>query len=63
MNALSGYQEGAPELALPGGYNASLDPFNTRYDGTNVALSAGGQFLSQEQDRFQKTLNLNITPG
>ena len=63
MNALSGYQEGAPELALPGGYDASLDPFNTRYDGTNVALSAGGQFLSKEQDRFQRTLNLNITPG
>ena len=63
MNALSDYQEGAPELALPGGYDASLDPFNTRYDGTNVALSAGGQFLSQEQDRFQKTLNLNISGG
>jgi hypothetical protein len=63
MNALSGYQEGAPELALPGGYDASLDPFNTRYDGTNVALSAGGQFLSKEQDRFQKTLNLNIAGG
>jgi len=63
MNALSEYQENVPELELPGGYDTSLDPYNTRYDGTNVALSAGGQFLSKEQDRFQRTLNLNITPG
>ena len=63
LNALSGYTEDTADLSLPGGYDASLDPYNSRYDGTNVASAGGGQFLTKAQQQFFAQQNLNIAGG
>ena len=61
---LDNYGEGEEELAAyPGGYDASLDPYNTYYDGTNVASAGGGGLLTKEQQQFFMNQNLNIGRG
>jgi hypothetical protein len=61
---LDNYGEGEEDLAvLPGYGDASLDPYNTIYGGTNVSAAGGGQFLTDAQNRFQQSLNLNIKRG
>ena len=59
LSSLAGGDDGPPYIPYAGGADTSLNPFGTRYDGTNIAHAGGGQFLTEEQKIFQGQ-DLNI---
>ena len=55
-----GGEDGPGYVAYGAGADTSLNPFGTRYDGTNVAHAGGGQFLTEEQKKYFAGQDLNI---
>ena len=60
LSSLAGDDGGPGYVAYGSGADTSLNPFGTRYDGTNVAHAGGGQFLTEEQKRYFQGQDLNI---
>ena len=60
LSTLAGDDGGPGYIPYAGGADTSLNPFGTRYDGTNVSHAGGGQFLSEEQKKYFSEQNLNI---
>jgi len=60
LSSLAGGDDGPPYIPYAGGADTSLNPFGTRYDGTNVSHAGGGQFLSEEQKKYFQSQDLNI---
>ena len=59
LSTLAGDDGGPGYIPYAGGADTSLNPFGTRYDGTNVSHAGGGQFLSEEQKKYFSEQNLN----
>ena len=60
LSSLAGDDGGPGYVAYGSGADTSLNPFGTRYDGTNIAHAGGGQFLTEEQKRYFQGQDLNI---
>ena len=60
LSSLAGDDGGPGYVAYGAGADTSLNPFGTRYDGTNVAHAGGGQFLTEEQKKYFAGQDLNI---
>lgn len=60
LSSLAGGDDGPPYIPYAGGADSSLNPFATRYDGTNVSHAGGGQFLTEEQKKYFQSQDLNI---
>lgn len=60
LSTLAGDDGGPGYVAYGSGADTSLNPFGTRYDGTNVAHAGGGQFLTEEQKKYFAGQDLNI---
>ena len=60
LSALSVMNDDQPLPMGGAGVSTALDPFGSRYGGTDVASAGGGQFLTEEQKKFFANQNLNI---
>ena len=60
LSNLAGDDGGPAYIPYAGGADTSLNPFGTRYDGTNVSHAGGGQFLTEEQKKYFAGQDLNI---
>jgi hypothetical protein len=61
LNALTSNDEDLGFLPTYGAMDASLDPFNTMYDGSNVTTAGGGSLLNSEDLReFYRTASSRL---
>ena len=60
LSSLVGDDGGPGYVPYAGGADTALNPFGTRYDGTNIAHAGGGQFLTEEQKKYFAGQDLNI---